>query len=451
MRRALRLLSMIVIACLLLTVPALAEGETVGWTGAGSVYMVGLGMDLIPTGSEISPAPSVISVVDGEMNGPADGGDSCGSYYADGSSQYYYGATISGVAAGAVIQDAGVCYYGSSRGSIPLYDSRGATTGIVWGDCQDTTVSGEVGFLMKGAVSGGVYVEDGAAVNSRDAVILYEGGSGSFSFNNAKLSSEAGVLLRMEEGADEGSLALNFSNGAYRGDLYNGTEGASLTVTVGRGALLQGDISLSDGCSRAAASGSTGPTANVTVVEGGIWVVECPCRVTSLTVSENATVYAAAAETAEGSIALRPAAEPMQPGVYPAAVMNDLPMGHGPALPEEAAPAQSEPVGNESAAPDSDAIAARDRTMATAAKLFGVQHAAASGQLLAQAMRRAVAPQAGKALLQGVLTFINTRQNDDRSPSCLRGILQIKTDSFVPETIDKPLGILYNPYCCLAA
>ncbi len=450
MRKALRLLSMITICCLLLTVPVLADEEPVGWTGAGKVYMVGLGMDLIPTSSEPASAAAPISVVDGEMNGPADGGESCGSYYADGSSQYYYGATISGVAYGALIEDAGVCYYGSSRGSIPLYDGRGSTTGIVWGDCQDTAISGTVGFLMKGAVSGGVYVEDGTTVTSEDAVVLYQGGSGSFFFNNARLSSAADVLLRMEESSADGSLSLRFSNGAYKGDLYNGSEGASLAVSVGRGALLQGDISLSDGYARAAASPLGSPTADVTVEEGGIWVVQRASRVTSLTVAENATVYAAAVETEEGSIALRPSGEPLQSGVYRAAVTEDLPIGHGPALPEES-PAEAAPAERSDTAPDVDTIEAKAQTVATAAKLFGVQHAAASGQLLAQSMRRTIAPQAGKALLQGVLTFLNTRQDADKAPSCLREILRIKTDSFVPETIDKPLGILYNPYCCLAA
>lgn len=282
---------------------------------AGTVYTVG------SSGAALSgayPAQAAVTVVDYA----AEGADA-GVQFA-GESRYYYGAQITGVDCGVRIDGAVNGYFGSSAGAIPLYDPKGAVSGIVWGGGSDTAVNCGVGFLLNGDVTGAILVEDGASFACRDAVILCSAGSGSFRFHNARLSSEAGVLVQTESGA--GDISVCYENGSYSGALFNAGSG-TLSVAVGRGALLFGDTT------------PEGGPVEVTVATGGVWAVGQSAGVTRLTVEDGATVYADISENEDGSLTLTASDSVLEPGTYEAAPVADtLPAGHGPALPADDAP-----------------------------------------------------------------------------------------------------------------
>ena len=196
-------------------------------------------------------------------------------------------------------------------------------------------------------------------------------------------------------------LSVTFTNGAYKGDLYNGTgyygqSGDVLCLTVGAGALLNGDAALtsivkaipySDKAMEAIAAcgedvqyvllnaagqptdGSeddaayiqfTGYTADqyylqghvqnmlfangsaaidVTVEAGGVWVIGEQSLISGLTMADGGTVYGAVTENADGTLTLLPAAEPLAPGAYGRAADAPDPglLEEGPAEPAEEA------------------------------------------------------------------------------------------------------------------
>ena len=193
-------------------------------------------------------------------------------------------------------------------------------------------------------------------------------------------------------------LSVSCTNGLYSGDLFNGTgyygqPGDSLAVTVGRGAVLNGDVSLTAAVkaipysSRALkaieqcgddieyvfldASGEIceqeqavtiqllrytmdqyylqghvqnipfyngGASASVTVAQDGVWVVGNVSVLTELSVEEGALVYGELVDNGDGSITLVPSDETLKPGTYVS-------------VPEEEGPAETEGPG-ETAVPE---------------------------------------------------------------------------------------------------
>ena len=236
MKKASMLLSIFALLCLLLAAPAAyadqeppvidppsetdvpplaedgeAEPEDIpadlpGGAPGGTAYAVS-GAAL--PGQEADAAGQALTVVDYQL----DGGGESGAVYA-GQSIYYYGADIAGVTYGVQIDGAGCGYFGSSDGAIPLYDGKGAVAGIVWGDRRQSTIDCDVGFLVQGDVTGGFTVEDGTAINAKQELILCQSGSGSFRFNNARLHTDSGVLVRMAP--DAGALTLSYKNGPHQ-------------------------------------------------------------------------------------------------------------------------------------------------------------------------------------------------------------------------------------------
>lgn len=349
-------------------------------------------------------------------------GSGWGLYCGPGSESWLYGVTISGVTYGAVLDGAESLWLGSSTGTIPLYDAAGGYTGVTTGRGRACSIDGVFGLLLDGDAAQ-VTVNEGAAIHSRDAAVLYKRGSGALVFDNARVASDSGVLLQMmdddgDQRADGGyyderdvggqtgfpgvnydcapasgsvgsddpalppagedpaeSLDMTFTYGLYEGDIYNGTgwygqRGDSLSVTVGRDAVLWGDASLTSTIKavpyraeslatlsglegvRYAALGlggrpcqaryaayiqlsaytrdqyylqghvqnepcaKSGATLDVTVAENGVWVVRERSLVSSLTVESGGTVYARAQVDAGGTVALLPSSEPLRPGHY---------------------------------------------------------------------------------------------------------------------------------------
>ncbi len=430
--------------------------------------------------------------------------------YIHGGSGYYYGAQISGASCGAVIDGADSVYFGSSNGSLPLYDERGAASGIVWGGCRPTAVDCDEGIFLNGDVTGGVLVEDGASFDCRQAVLLCGAGSGSFRFCNARLHSDIGVLADL--GANAGDVQLCYENGSYQGSFINDSD-STLSVTVGHGAMLFGDTKQLSGPIR------------VTVEAGAVWAVESGAQVERLAVEEGATVYAALTENEDGSLTLTASDAILEPGTYAAEpVTADLPIGHGPALPEAdgsigaasepeldarrqrglfpLAPvdqadteAVEEPETEEEALPNDEIeTLPEDETEAVPESEAAIEADAASEDTDEDFDRRLFpltpAPEPAEEE-EPVPEEDEASMVDDGQLSARRGLLTgvalacprpsgapagtvgfaaqlalagegrplaatalkagIKTHSFLPEALDNRAVILYNPYCCSAA
>ena len=358
-------------------------------------------------------------------------GSGYGSYYIGNPSQYYYGTTFDGVTYAAIITGATTGHYASSNGTIDLYD---ATTGevieTVQGQGRPTVINGVFGIMMHNSLSDGLYIEDGTIVNTEDAIVIYKAANGDFYFDNAQLNSKNGVLFQMIDNDDDSRVGMvsmvegfsttyedeklnnasgepvtnagigfpginydyttstggndvtaTYTNGAYNGNIYNGTgyygqRGDNLVVTVGEGALLNGDIALTSTVKAVPYSASAmegiayygddityvllDAEGNVTVNEadaayiqftaytmdqyflqghvqnklhyngastiavdveaGGVWVVAKESLITNLTVANGGVVYGDIIANADGSLTLVPSANIIPAGTYGSAV-----------------------------------------------------------------------------------------------------------------------------------
>ena len=366
-------------------------------------------------------------------------GSGCGAYLSGGASQYLYGSAVDGATYGVVLNGADQVYCGPSDGTILLYDGD-RLAGSVRGQGQPTRIRSVFGFLMNGDVTDGVTVDGRTRVETAEATVLYKSGSGAFSFNNAVLRPENGVLFQMMDDDDDGRIGLlsgaygyspvyderdekapgfpgfsddgrtaeesapdpeaaapardgsalpdpeppkaqpemvsaAYANGLYSGSIYNGTgyygqPGDALTVTVGRGAVLDGDISLTSSVKAIpyspkavqALSGCDGvqyvflddagmpceedraayirflrytvdqyflqghvqdlpcyngeASLSVTVSQGGVWAVKDVSVVTELTVEDGGLVYGQITDNGDGSVTLCPDGGTLEPGVY---------------------------------------------------------------------------------------------------------------------------------------
>lgn len=228
-----------------------------------------------------------------------DYGSGYGACLTGGASAYFYGSGIDGGTYGAVLDGADQVWFGSSQGTVLLYEGPNLT-GSVHGRGQTSAIRGVFGLMMCGDAKD-VTVEDGTNIRSADAAVLCKDGSGSLTFRNARLTSDSGVLFQMMDNDDDDRIgllmdtysfspvydernagggpgfpvpsedaaapaqaedpdalppveepqqvSLTYANGLYSGSIYNGTgyygqPGDSLTVTVDGGAVLDGDISL---------------------------------------------------------------------------------------------------------------------------------------------------------------------------------------------------------------
>ena len=413
MRRAKSLLAVFISCCALLltAAPAYAAPAPVVPLAqdapVGRVYTVG--------GVGADPA---LTVVDHSFDGQ-DQAD-IGVQF-DGGSRYYYGAVISGVTYGAVIDSVDTGYFGSSSGTIPLYDPSGTATGVVWGSGRPTEISAQTGLLLRGDIADCLLVDDATSVEALDAVLLYEPGTGRVSFNNAHLYSDNGLLLDTAEDA-AGELALSFSNGSYEGTLQLSSGDVSLSVTVGQGALLHGDVV------------TDATNAELTVAAGGAWAPTSVSHLSRLQVEQGACVYAHI-EDSDGVLTLRPGGEALDAGTYEAVqpLAETLPFGHGPA----AGPAQEEVPDQ----PDLDAAG----TASAAGDALGLS-------LAARISKGALPARLDAAVISRDLSVRLAMRAIDQFPiaAIVRETLR-NSHSFLRETIDKPAIILYNPYCCLAA
>lgn len=396
-------------------------GES-GTFGDTNVTVLDTDLRIAPAGDGGLDAGSALLGLD-----PARYGSGYCALLAGGASAYFHGAALSGGTYGAVLNGTGRVWFGSSDGTVLLYDGADLT-GAERGKGQASRIDGVFGLMMCGDADR-VTVCDGTELHAADAVVLCKNGGGAFTFDNARLSSDSGVLFQMMDSDDDERIGLltgtygyspvydernisadqgfpetdreivraisekladsdalppaaqsqhvhlTYQNGLYSGDIYNGTgyygqPGDSLTVTVGGGAVLDGDISLTSTAkaipySRAAAAlldsmdgvrycltdGDGAPcdadhavyirltrytidqyylqghvqnlpcyngagSLDVTVARGGTWVVGGVSLVTSLTVADGALVYGQVTDNGDGSLTLSPADEPLAPGTY---------------------------------------------------------------------------------------------------------------------------------------
>lgn len=133
-------------------------------------------------------------------------GSGYGSYLTGGASQYFYGSSVTGATYGAVLDGADQVYFGSSKGTVLLYDGI-RLAGSVRGQGRNSSIDSVFGLMMCGDVTD-VTVSDGTSLHTADAAVLCKDGSGSFSFNNARVESDTGVLFQMMDNDDDDRIGL---------------------------------------------------------------------------------------------------------------------------------------------------------------------------------------------------------------------------------------------------
>lgn len=229
-------------------------------------------------------------------------GTGYGTYAIGNAQEFFYGATIN-VGTYATIFTGGYATYASSNfegGKMDLYPldtnadkyqflsssltgfgSEPILTGIE-GKGQITTINSDgFGFMAHGAA--GIHVTDGTVVNTKDAAFLMKtSGVEIVVDDGAQINTESGVVLQMLDnddsivgmgdmstmgfntefnekegwpsengevtgGAARGNVSMTIAGTTVDGHLYNGTgyygqKASTLAVTLGEGAVLNGDI-----------------------------------------------------------------------------------------------------------------------------------------------------------------------------------------------------------------
>ena len=344
-------------------------------------------------------------------------GTGYGSYYIGNPTQNYYGATFDGVTYAAIITGANSGLYTSSEGEIEIYDANGNLLEVVEGEGNPTVINGVFGIMMHNSLSNGMTFNKGTTFNTEDAIIIYKAGNGDFYFDEAVLNSNNGVLFQMIDNDDDSrvgmanmqimgfdtvynedkvasgigfpginydyasgvggnTLTATYTNGTYEGNIYNGTgyygqKGDDITVTIGEGAILNGDIALTSTikgipyseeamegiayygdhigyvlldaegkeCDEADAAYiqirsyteeeyflqghvqnklnyNGASTIEVVVAADGVWNVAGESLITGLTIEEGATVKGALTENADGSLTIKASDDVIAAGEY---------------------------------------------------------------------------------------------------------------------------------------
>ncbi len=338
-------------------------------------------------------------------------GSGYGAYLIGNCDERYYGSTIKGATFGAIGREGSVVY-ASSTGAIDVTSAKGEDLGTVQGKGNVTTIDAVFGAMTHSSEDVNISYTDGTIVNAEEAIVLYRStGHANFTFDEAVLNSKAGILVQMIDDDDTtvgmgdfstmgfntylyedagmpsqsgnltGATSYNeevnavFTNGTYVGDLYNGTgyygqAGDVMNVSVGEGALLKGDIALTETFHGVPYSAEAAAWAdaqeeveyvlidgnyqitenaaeaayiqftqfsinqyymlcrmenhlynngysaiNVTVEDGGVWTVEEESLITYLNVNGGA-VYGDIVENADGSLTLVPSSNAITSGEY---------------------------------------------------------------------------------------------------------------------------------------
>ena len=352
-------------------------------------------------------------------------GSGYGSYVIGNARENFYGVTINGATYAAIARE-GTAVYQSSNGAIDLYSAQGDLVKTHNGAGQNSQINTVFGFLSHSGEDCQVEVLDGTVVNTAEAAFLYKSsGTATYLVDNAQLNSASGVLLQMIDDDDSSvgmgnmsnmgfntslneaaglpsvsgkvtgldgnaQVVMTLTNGAYAGDLYNGTGyygqgGDVLNLTIGQGAALTGDVALTQtihgvpyspaAIAALQALGSdvsyvlldesfaitqdearaayiqltsfsinqyyclghvlnslyyNGNSAvNVTVKDGGVWTVEDTSLITCLTIEEGSTVYGALSENPDGSLTLTASGTALAAGVYGTEKQPDLSAASG--------------------------------------------------------------------------------------------------------------------------
>ncbi len=334
-------------------------------------------------------------------------GSGYGAYIIGNTNENYYGSTVSG-ATFAVIAREGDVAFQSSNGAIATENYAGEDMGTVEGKGQPSVINCVYGAQTHSAEPTTVAFLDGTIVNTEEAAILYRSSNTSvFTFDNAVINSGSGILVQMMddddsivggfspfneflyevagnpitngeltgEMANNAEVTVDILNGAYEGDLLNGTgyygqAGDVMIANIGAGAELTGDIAMTATihgvpysaealaaiqaqgddiqyvfvdadfnvvdeanaafiqftqfsmrqyyllCHVVNSVGYNGFSGiNVNVTDGGVWTVEEESLISYLNI-DGGTVYGEITENADGTLTLTPAATAIPAGIY---------------------------------------------------------------------------------------------------------------------------------------
>lgn len=335
-------------------------------------------------------------------------GSGYGAYIIGNTDEKVYGANIHGATYAAIAREGSVSYQ-SSDGEIEIISAQGEELESVQGQEQNTVIDTVFGFMTHSAEDAYVDVLDGTEVNTAFATFLYrDTGHAYFTVDDAALNPGDGIILQMMDtddstvggfnpfneflyedagvpsvsGNETGATAncetviMSLTNGEYAGDFYNGTgyytqAGDVLSLTIGEGASVTGDVILSETIhgipySAEAMEVIAGygddvayvlmdedfniveneadaayiqftqfslrqyfllghvlnrpyyngySAANVVVENGGVWKVEDASLITYLKI-DGGTVYGAIIDNADGSFTLMPSEKPLTSGEW---------------------------------------------------------------------------------------------------------------------------------------
>ncbi len=210
-------------------------------------------------------------------------GSGYGAYIIGGTSEHVYGADIHGTTYAAIAREGSISYQ-SSKGDIAITSAQGEDMGSVTGAGNNTVIDSVFGFMTHAASDVWIDVLDGTEVNSAFATFLYrDTGHAYFNVDNSVLNPGDGIILQMMDtddstvggfnpfneflyedagvpsvsGNETGeteyceTVIMTLTSGNYDGDFYNGTgyytqAGDVLSLTIGEGATVTGDVALTE-------------------------------------------------------------------------------------------------------------------------------------------------------------------------------------------------------------
>ena len=210
-------------------------------------------------------------------------GTGYGAYIIGGTDEKVYGSDIYGGTYAAIAREGSISYQ-SSSGEIGITSAMGEDMGTVAGQGKNTTIDTVFGFMTHAASDVWIDVLDGTEVNTAFASFLYrDTGHAYFNVDNSVLNPGDGIILQMMDtddstvggfnpfneflyedagvpsvsGNETGdteyceTVIMSLTNGDYAGDFYNGTgyytqAGDTLSLTIGEGAKVTGDVALTE-------------------------------------------------------------------------------------------------------------------------------------------------------------------------------------------------------------
>ncbi len=203
-------------------------------------------------------------------------GSGYGTYYIGDASESFYGTSINGATYGSILRGGTGVYEGIKAGRTYTASDISGESKIEYEQTEDipTVVNTVWGIMNHGG--GTIDFNEGSVWNNAEGTVLCKEAGTVWNFNGAEVHPGNGIIFQMMDNDDNtvggfdpfgtylneeagfptegfegagGKVELNFANGEYTGDVYNGTgyyaqAADALYVDIADDAALNGDIAL---------------------------------------------------------------------------------------------------------------------------------------------------------------------------------------------------------------